>query len=869
MRSTFRLRAFGGLSLERDGAPYVGPASQRRRLALLAILASATNGVSRDRLMSYLWPDADPERVRHSLDDALSALRRELGRDDLFLGVGSLQLNPDALETDLAEYAAALRSGDFERAAGLYAGPFADGFYVPGAGDLERWTESERVRRGQEHRRALEGAATAAAERGDGADVVRWRQAIVSADPLNTSATLELLRALSAVGNLAEVRRIARVHETLLRDELGATPGSAWDAELERLVTTPVPPRTVAGGPEAGTGARADGGGGATRVEEPNAVGRPTNVGAAGRDAAPPAAAPPSSTAARARRWGAAAVVVVAVALAMLSVGSRDARRGRADSVPRVLVAGFENATGDTTLTPLGGMIADWVQQGLAQTGIVDVIAWGPASAAMQGGDARLRAAAAESRASAVISGVYYRDGDSLRLHPRVVDVERSTLLRPIAPISVPLRAPNGTLEPARQRIIAALAVVYDPRYAGWEMGTPPPTYEAYRQYLIGVDLFARGDGARALSHFAQAVALDSAYAQPMLHSVDAYVTLDRIADADSLLRILERRRGSLTPFERAAVDRARGLVDGDHMAALVAARAAARAAPGAQLPHFLHAVSAFRANRPAEALAAASRVSSFRQIDRGEPVITTVWQGLVANSHHMLGDYAAELAAVRAWRASAPENPVLVAFELRALAALGRVADVQTLLERTGGGYPAREPPRLPFVLRDLDEELDAHTHVDLARAVRRRAVESLRRRPAGEPGVAQSGYALARVLYRAGAYDDAETELAALESQRPADAFDHALQRGLIAARRGRRDEARRLAESLLALERPYDFGRTAYARAQIAAQTGDRALALSLLRQAFDEGMSHGPATHADGELAPLRSDPAFQELIRPKG
>src|SRR5689334_7862084 len=104
----FRLRAFGGLSLERDGAPYAGPATQRRRLAVLAMLAASETGVSRDRLTDYLWPEADPARARHSLDEALSGLRRELRSDALFLGVATLRVNPDALASDLADQAAAL-----------------------------------------------------------------------------------------------------------------------------------------------------------------------------------------------------------------------------------------------------------------------------------------------------------------------------------------------------------------------------------------------------------------------------------------------------------------------------------------------------------------------------------------------------------------------------------------------------------------------------------------------------------------------------------------------------------------------------------------------------------------------------------------
>src|SRR5436305_7566772 len=119
----FRLRAYGGLTLERYGAPYVGPAAQRRRLAVLALLAASDTGVSRDRLAAYLWPDADPVRGRHSLDESLSALRRELRSDDLFVGVATLRLNSGVLASDLAEQASALADGKVEQAAALYTGP--------------------------------------------------------------------------------------------------------------------------------------------------------------------------------------------------------------------------------------------------------------------------------------------------------------------------------------------------------------------------------------------------------------------------------------------------------------------------------------------------------------------------------------------------------------------------------------------------------------------------------------------------------------------------------------------------------------------------------------------------------------------------
>src|SRR5574341_200438 len=54
------LRTFGGLSVETDGAPATGAARQRKTLAVLALLAAAgRRGMSRDKLLAYLWPDSD------------------------------------------------------------------------------------------------------------------------------------------------------------------------------------------------------------------------------------------------------------------------------------------------------------------------------------------------------------------------------------------------------------------------------------------------------------------------------------------------------------------------------------------------------------------------------------------------------------------------------------------------------------------------------------------------------------------------------------------------------------------------------------------------------------------------------------------
>ena len=127
---SLRLRTLGGLAVDGDPRPALGAATQRRPLALLALLASARErGVSRDKLLGYLWPESSEEKARHLLNQALYALRRNLAADDLFLGSSELRLNPGALGADMREFEEALDRGDPERAAAIYAGPFLDGFF--------------------------------------------------------------------------------------------------------------------------------------------------------------------------------------------------------------------------------------------------------------------------------------------------------------------------------------------------------------------------------------------------------------------------------------------------------------------------------------------------------------------------------------------------------------------------------------------------------------------------------------------------------------------------------------------------------------------------------------------------------------------
>jgi DNA-binding SARP family transcriptional activator len=227
------LRTFSGISLLRGEASLTGAATQRRRLAILALLAVAGNrGVSRDKLVAFLWPDSDGERARHVLNQLVYAQRKHFGTPSLFTGQKTLRLNPEAIWTDVGAFESALAAGSFGTAVGHYTGPFLDGFFVRDAPEFERWVERERERFARRCIGALASLAQRASAAGDHAGAVGWRRRAAEIDPFDSVCTIALVRTLIDAGNNAEALRVARRHETDLRRQLGVEP----DAELLRLI---------------------------------------------------------------------------------------------------------------------------------------------------------------------------------------------------------------------------------------------------------------------------------------------------------------------------------------------------------------------------------------------------------------------------------------------------------------------------------------------------------------------------------------------------------------------------------------------------------------------------------------------------------
>ena len=235
----FQLKLFGNPSIDRDGVLLTGRASQRHRLALLALLALAPDRrLSRDKLIAYLWPESDPERGRNLLKVATYVLRSALGESALGSNGDGLSLNPDVIRVDVNEFEAMLER-DHARAVTLYKGPFLDGFFLSEAPEFEQWVDRMRERLANGYRKALEGLADAAEREQAYEKATEWWKARAAHDPYDSRVALRLMQAFEASGNRAGALQHAVIHERMLKDEFGLEPTPEIAALVERLRREP------------------------------------------------------------------------------------------------------------------------------------------------------------------------------------------------------------------------------------------------------------------------------------------------------------------------------------------------------------------------------------------------------------------------------------------------------------------------------------------------------------------------------------------------------------------------------------------------------------------------------------------------------
>ena len=311
-------------------------------MALLAVVAATgRRGVSRDRILGLLWPDAEQEQARHTLSQTLYSLKRDTGRDWI-VSAPELRLDP-AITSDVGDLNDALARGDHQATADLYTGVFLEGFYVPGARELERWIDDERARLRAAVLRAAEQAVASADRKGDAAAALRFWTLLTELDPLSARYASGRMRVLAAAGDRASALDHARQHEAAVRRELE----TEMDPAIKRLVLALKSERY-----------------------EPAA---PVPVPALPVSEAPPiAAAEPARVAPAAMRKRALPLILGGVLV--LALGAAVLRSGRPEAIPFLAVGAIRTPElGDTS--SLAPMLRDMLATSLGGIEGIQVVA--------------------------------------------------------------------------------------------------------------------------------------------------------------------------------------------------------------------------------------------------------------------------------------------------------------------------------------------------------------------------------------------------------------------------------------------------------------------------------------------------------------
>jgi tetratricopeptide (TPR) repeat protein len=572
---------------------------------------------------------------------------------------------------------------------------------------------------------------------------------------------------------------------------------------------------------------------------------------------------PPDTRRRRARVLAVGVLLVLALAIILLSRSGRPAA-----AVPaRLVVAEFSNRTGDSTLDAVGFMAADWLTEGLQRAGAVEVV---PTLTAMEAsrflrGSAEstpgraLRGMREETGADVVVTGSYYRSGDTLALVSQITDVRTGRVLTSIGPIATSVANPVAGVAQLRTRAMGYLASTMDERLASSAgLDATPPTYEAYQEFSVGMLAYASSDFATAATHLLRAFVVDSSAPTPLLFASISLSNQGRYGEADSVAQILAGRRNALNPFYQTWLDYRLAFLAGDRPRALAAVRRLASQAPRSKATYNL-AVEALENGYLDEAIRALKSLPPDRGPMRGW---LHYWE-LLGTAYHLKGDLDSEKRVGEEARRRYPDRPFALLPSVRALAAAGDTSGLDRLLGDAARLGSDRYGVTLGSLLREAADEALAHGRSQMAARYYQRSLDWYLRR-LHDPSAAHSdSVTAANLLYAVGRWQQAEAVLHADGA-----AAEEVGLRGLLAARMGRVDEARAIANALGADRRPHQLGAPFLAQARVAGLLLDTVLALSAVREAFSHGRHYDLWIHRTPELAILRSNPAFRELVRAK-
>jgi tetratricopeptide (TPR) repeat protein/TolB-like protein len=530
----------------------------------------------------------------------------------------------------------------------------------------------------------------------------------------------------------------------------------------------------------------------------------------------------------------------------------------------RVVVAPFENRTGDPSLDSFGSLIAEAVTGAAALGGGTTVVPSTPfgGEAGDHGSAAALRALASASGAGMVISGATYAAGDVLRIQAQIFDPVHGNVIVTLEPVSGSRRDASSLLEPLRQRVLGAVACEADDAMLDVRL-IHVPTLDAYLEFRHGWELMGANE-AQARAHLTRAAELDPDF---MLARV-FQLNLVECESAEKVFADLESRQEKFTALESLYVTVVRARLEHRRAQALQAIRdmeeLIARGAGGrvSYASRFNRGLLEASLNLPRQSVASlASIPASWMPAERFYHLHA---QRLLGWAHHKLGEYETQLKLANESLRKFPDEQMFYINKVAALGALGRADEVNSVVDEAVA--VKFRVGTVQAVMVSAASELRSHGHREAAIRMGERELAWLRTRQPAEAASPESQRAAIVALMLTERWAEARTIADALAAKSPESLWLLGTD-GWLAARLGDAAQARQAAAKLRARKSDCSDPDVTFQRAQIAANLGEKREAMALLKEAVASGLSFG----FDNELGlePLWDDPEYKEFIRPKG
>jgi len=506
----------------------------------------------------------------------------------------------------------------------------------------------------------------------------------------------------------------------------------------------------------------------------------------------------------------------------------------------RVVVALFENRTGDEANNQLIQYTATTITEGISQTGMFDVVPFDvvmhfvEASGESDGGNQGIpiiRQLARETGAGTEITGYVSLIRDMLSFHVEIIDISSGQSLVPITNIEGSSEEQEKIVDELSDKISGALAAHFNYEY-GRAYDYTPPLYSAFREYLAGQELFDI-DRNQSIMHLENAIELDTTYNQPYIILLHHYMNGQRFDDAKSIINHLSEKRDQLSLLNRHRLETQIARLAGNIDEVAYHYQEALKLDPGSRLLRYLVLFWAPYANRPGEAIKTVEAYEtdwvrpSTRYPERVQDSYVRA-----ARAYHMLSQYKKELNIISRGEKHFPgtfHEP-----EARAMVALGKIEEAKRIVEKSRAlSSQDINPGQIMFAIA---REMREHGHFNAYKEIANQTVDwygRLLQQKATDRLYLNFAEALYLAVY---------TSPGNWQSH-PTDYITCVGYIGVISARKGNKEKALRMSAELENIDYPYLFGRHTMWRARIASLLGQKEEAYRLLRESLIQGRGYG--------------------------